>query len=114
VKISGTLSKLAPLLAQTSSYATGSDPDPDTVHAHLWYALQEMEYRSRLRKELAFFNRSRNRSGYFWLEHEPEQVEQEWSLAECFKDLNTNSQSTVVYINCSTGVKQEQESINFV
>jgi len=31
--------------------------------------VQEPEYRSRLRQELAFFNRirSRTRSGYFWL-----------------------------------------------
>jgi len=37
--------------------------------------VQEPQYRSRLRKELVFFNRSRSRtrSGYFRLEQEPEQ-----------------------------------------
>jgi len=35
--------------------------------------VQEPEYRSRLRQELACFSRSRSRtrSGYFWLEQDP-------------------------------------------
>jgi len=43
--------------------------------------VQDPKYRSRLRQELAFFNRirSRTRCGYFWLEPEPE-----WFLAGCF------------------------------
>jgi len=64
--------------------------------------VKDPEYRSWLRQELAFFNRSRSkiRSGYFWLEQEPEQ---EWFLAECFKDLYTYSQSTEIVTQ-----KQEQ------
>jgi len=48
------------------------DPDGPPVQTR---GVQEPKYRSRLRKELTFFNRSRSRtrSGYFYLEHETEQ-----------------------------------------
>jgi len=82
-------------------------PCPKIVPAPLYQRCAGAGYRSRLRQELAFFNRSRSRarSEYFLLQQKQERFLAVFLRFRCI---------FAVYINYYTEVKQEQELINFI